>query len=322
MSKNDLPISFAEQPPISMVDAKPMNKILMNRRVWVIRDLITKPLSQKDIGELWGLRGEVQYNEFKKLRLLKQSSELVDVTKGYGYSNENDVKIWKPKKYKEGVGISKSDLSKIFNGDYKNHHTGLLEEGIVEKGFVNGKEVIRLVEKKEALYKILVEFNNPRLPETFKRELKRILMNSKYVKKIINKNLVENIEFAYESLNEKEINLIYTIIKISPSSLLIILDKLCNPNSDWKELRPKNEKENFLSDLQFKLYQDSINQKIIGNFASYPIPVHVEFNIETTIKTNDEEFQYASTLKKSSFEFLTKKEQNQDIENIEEDWGS
>lgn len=319
MKKIATSVSFAENPPLSIVDVNPMSKLLINRRVWVIRDLIDKPLRQKDIKELWMHRGEVQFEEYEKL-ILNGKSELVNVPTRC--SIENGIGIWKPKKVKDGIGISKSSISKIFNGDYKHNHTGLLEEGIVDITIVEKEVGYYLVKNHEALFKILLEFNNPKLPKFFQWKLKNVLMNSEYAKNLINKDLVEKIEFEDDHMNENEIEFVFTIIKISSSALLTVLQKLHDQGPDgWRELSPEKEKQNFLSDLQFKLYQDSIDQKITDKLASYPIPVQVEFNIKSSIKTENNEFQYISTIKKSSEEFLSEEEREEEIKKIENMFG-
>lgn len=300
---------------LKKVDVKPMSKLLVNRRAWIIRDLLDRPLRQKDIRELWARRGEVQYKEYEKLR---HAGKGKFIEAPIETSNIINGKIWKPKRLKDGIGISKGELSRIFNGDFKNHHIGLIEEGLVEKIFIDGKEGVRLVENQEALYQILNEFKNPRLPKLFRTQLNRVLMNSEYAEKLITLDLVAEIEFETDPLDKKEVNFIYMIIKISPSALFTVLKKL-RIQRHWKELNPpESEKKDFIMGLQFKLYIDTNNQKITDTkLAFYPLPVQVDFKIETSIKTGKEEFKYANTLQRCSIEFLSKEEQKKERKKIE-----
>lgn len=311
MSENSKNRNFPDLNP-SLVN-KDKSRLLMNRRVWVIRDLFDKPRRQKDIMKLWTDRGEIQFKVYESVRLAGKG-EII-----YGRRDvlEIDRKIWKPKKFKDGIGISKSSLSKIFNGDYK-IHTGLIDEGIVEKTFIEGETGYRLVETIEAFHKIMVEFSNSRLPKYYINRIRRELMDSDYANKLINKELVKNIQFYNESLNEEEENFIFIIIKISPSALL----KICeNVQSHWKPIKPENEKMNFIMDLQFLSYEDIKNQSITEKVASFQMPVETEFKIETSIKTGNNEFKHLSRFKKSSIELLSEEEQKEENEKIENMFG-
>jgi hypothetical protein len=133
--------------------------------------------------------------------------------------------MYKPKKLSEGIGINKDSLSKIINGysEKGKQYPGLIDEGILEKTFVNGKVGYSLVNNYQALTKILIEFSNPSFSNSFIKELRKELMNSDYVKKLISPDLVKM--KGYE-LNEEELNFMLILLRISPSALLEYLNEL------------------------------------------------------------------------------------------------
>lgn len=278
---------------------------LLNRRIWVICDLIDKSLRQRDIRELWGRRGEIQYKKYEEVKKNGKSILL------------ESPDVWKPKKFKSGLGISKGELSKIISGDPKNNRTGLKQEGIIEGILMNNGIGYRLVENYEALYKILVEFSKPELPKIFKIQIMKDLMNSKYAKKVINMDLVNKIRFKKDSdLNSEEKEFVLAIIQNSPSALLKVLNHI---RRKWEEIVLENEKKDFIMELQNKFYNDVVDNTITEKVTYFPMPMKVEFKIETSIKFNDKELNYSNTFEKSSLEFLLeeeKQEENKKIENM------
>lgn len=314
-------VSQKELKPIFRMDKDTMTKLQRNRRVWAIRDLLDKPLRQKDILDLWRHRGRTQYEQYKKL-VEAGWSFAVDVPDGRRDATVDDIKIWKPKEFKKGIGISKGDMSKIINGDEKRGYVGLIEEKIVEIAIVENEKGYCLVEGIETLYKILTEFSNPRLPKEFITEVRKDLMHSEYAKSLINLDLVNKIQFFNdEPLNEDEMNFILILIKISPSALLRFLKEvhklrpahIIKPYGEKILLDPENEKQNLLMDLQFLAFND------ISNLLPYeekmqfapPCPVNIQFEIKTSLKTEEGEYQHTSRLQRSSFKLLSETEQEE-----------
>ena len=273
---------------------------LLNRRIWIIRDLLDKPLRQKDIIGLWRYRGETQYKICQNVK--KKGNELYI-----------DRFCKKPKKLKDGVGISKGELSKIITGDPKNNRSGLIEESIVKPDFIGKEKAYRLVEDTKALYNILREFSDPILPEYFKREIRNDLINSEYAKKLIDTDLNKNSNLQRSlDLDQKEMEFILLILKNSPSALLKVLDRVYNNeldnNTKWVETYSDDEIKDFKMNIQFKFYDDLNNNTLSEKVNSFNIPLQVEFKLETSIKTKKEGYKYVNTFQNSSLELLSKEE--------------
>jgi hypothetical protein len=295
------------------IDSENLSKLQRNRRVWVIRDLLDKPSKQKDILELWYHRGRIQYEQYKKMVDAGMHFEAPD---GRRFAEKDDLKIWKPKKFKKGIGISKSAMSKVFKGDYK-RHKGLEDDGIVKETIVRKEKGYKLVHDIKTLYKILTEFSNPELPESFRNELKTDLMHSEYAKKLINIDFIEKLGSKLNiQLKEKEKKFILIILKISSSALLHSL-KVLNYKEPYKFLASEDIKRIYLMDLQFQAYGDitypfRIEEKMVFNS---PYPLRIEFELKTSLKTKKNEFEQVNTIQRSSPDFINKEEL--DKQNIE-----
>ncbi len=314
MSKKDKSKIFEDESGISNKDN--MSKLRRNRRVWIIRDLLDKPLRQKDILELWRRRGRIEYEQIEKITS-NGICGAIDTPNGQRRATIDDIKIFKPKEYKTGMGITKGTMSKIFLGDKENNHTGLEYEKIVKQEFVGRYQGYGLVENHGSLYKILKEFNNPMLSKHFITELNNDLINSKYAKKIINTELVKKIESKLNiQLNYEEKNFILIILKISSSALLHSL-KVLNYKEPYKFLSSKDIKRSYLMDLQFQAYGDityqlGTEEKMIFN---PPYPVQIEFEIKTILKTTQAKFEQLDIIQRSSPDFINEEElNNQNIE--------
>jgi hypothetical protein len=307
MSKKDKSEIFEEESGISNKDN--MSKLRRNSRVWIIHDLLDKPLRQKDILELWRRRGRIEYEQIEKMTL-NGIGEAVDTPNGQRRATIDDIKIFKPKEYKTGMGITKGTMSKIFIGDKENNHTGLIDEKIVKQEFVGRYQGYGLVQNHESLYKILTEFNNPMLSKHFITDLNNDLLNSKYAKKLININLIEKLESKLNiRLNEEEKKFILIIIKISSSALLHSLEVL-NYKKSYEFIASKDIKKVFLMDLQFQAYNDityqfGADEKMLFN---PPYPVQIEFELKTSLKTKENDFKQVNTIQRSSPYFLNKEE--------------
>ena len=321
---------------------KLMTKLEMARRIWIIRDILDKPLRQKDILKLWRKRGKIEYEESKQMitkgMLLSAPNGMKNVTfeemmvvgrvegapsevslpDGVRYVTLDDIKIYKPKKLSDGIGISKSSLSKIINGYKENgkYYPGLVEEGILKKTFVEDEVGYSLVNNIKPLTKILIEFSNPLFSKSFITELRKDLINSEYAKKLINLDLVKKI--GYE-MNEEELNFTLTILKISPSALLEFLREIDKQKSFKKNpqggkipkgifLSSEKAKRMRLMDLQFQAYTDISEFNPVEEKTTFnpPCPVEVKFEIKTTFKTENGEFKHVSKLQRSSFKLLSK----------------
>lgn len=291
-----------------------MTKLEMARRIWIIHDILDNPLTQKNILKLWRNRGEVHYRIIKKLINSGRPQIAPNMVK---CTTIKDIKVWKPKKFSDGIGISKGTLSKIINGymDGKgNYHVGLIEEGLIKKDFVEGEIGYSLVESVKSLHRILIEFSNHQFSLSFIRDMRNDLMNSEYIKKLINTDLVKKLEYIKD---ENELNFILTLIKISPSALLEFLEevKYCRgfPNGFLKSLGD-DRRRSLLMKLQFHTYYDfnfiPTTQRLL---FKPPYPVKIEFDIKTNLKTKKGTFEHLSTLQLNSFELLSIEEQKEQI---------
>jgi hypothetical protein len=291
---------------------KPESRLRINRRVWIIRDLLNKPLRQKDILDLWRKRGRIQYEEIKKLAS-KGMAGAVETPNGPRPAKLKDIKIFKPEKFKDGIGIPKGSMTKLFKGDYINKHIGLIEEKIVENKFINGNKGYRLVESPECLLKILTEFNNPALSNQFRKDLKTDFMNSEFAKKLINLELVDKLESELSlNLNVKDRNFILILLRIFPSALLKSLEDLYNQDKFKPYALVKNKERSFLMDLQFQAYSDvnyqyGTEETMIFNT---PYPVDIEFEIKTSLKTKKENFKQVNSIQRTSLSLLSVEEKN------------
>lgn len=278
-------------------------KLHKNRRVWILYDLLDTPLRQKDILELWRHRGRVEYEQLKKM-VMAGMGGIVDTPNGERFANINDIKSSKPMQYTDGIGVSKSTMHKII---YE-----LMDEGVLKKTFVDGKEGYCFVESSETLYKILKEFNNPSLSRNFIEELNKDLINSKYCKKLVNLNLVKKLEFYKESLTNEEMSFVLILIKISHSALLKVLKRIYS-DKVWDSVLPKGP---FLMDLQFLAYKDISKRYRAEETKTFtpPYPVNFKFEIKTSLETENGEFQHLSTLKRNSFSLLSEEERKREMD--------
>lgn len=311
--------SMAEAIANSRIKKTKISKLLRNRRVWIIHDLLDKHSRQIDIIKLWRRKGEIEYEKVE--RIVKNGLK-IDTPEGIRLATVDDLKIFKPKKLKDGVGISKSEVQKILEGNIKEGYVGLKKEHIVELTFVEDKKGYKLIDDHDALLNILLAFNDPTLPQNFRDDMNKDLMNSKYAKKLINLDLVKKLKFSkYPPLNEKEMNFVLILIKISPSALLKFLKEIQYtglvyakfPNGEKIDLSSEGEKRLLLMNLQFLAYNDISRRGRLSEIDTFnpPYPVRVKFEIKTSLKTENEEFEHTSLLERSSFKLLSEKEQEE-----------
>ena len=278
-------------------------KIRKNRKVWIMYDLLDNPLRQKDILELWRRRGRIEYEQLKKL-VMAGVGGVVDTPNGERLANINDIKSSKPMQYEDGIGVSKGEVSRITNE--------LVRKKILKQTIVDDTMGYRLVESSETLYKILEEFNSSHLSKSFIEELNKDLINSKYCKKLVNLDLVKKLEFYKESLTNEEMSFVLILIKISHSALLKVLRRLYSDNV-WDSVLPKGP---FLMDLQFLAYKDISKRYRAEETKTFtpPYPVNIKFEIKTSLKTENGEFQHLSTLKRNSFSLLSEEERKREMD--------
>ncbi|NMO09507.1 hypothetical protein [Methanobacterium subterraneum] len=288
-------------------------RLKLNRRVWIIHDLLNIPRTQKDLLKLWRNRGQVQYEQIKQLNLNGMRGT-VNTIDGLRPASLNDIKIFKPKKFTDGFGIDKSSMSKLLEGE-KNYPT-LIDDEIVTLTFIDRTKAYCLVETYECLYKILIEFDNPLFSEEFKKELKSDLMNSEFSKKLVNMDLINKLDnelkFCFDK-NEKSFVLI--LLRISPSALLHSLKTLYHKG----KLKPysfvENKKRIFLMDLQFHSYKDITYQFETEESMVFnpPISVKVKFEIKTILETSNEKSKQINTIQRVPWDLLSEDEKNQHL---------
>lgn len=278
-------------------------KIRKNRKVWIMYDLLDNPLRQKDILELWRRRGRIEYEQLKKL-VMAGVGGVVDTPNGERLANINDIKSSKPMQYEDGIGVSKGEVSRITNE--------LVRKKILKQTIVDDTMGYRLVESSETLYKILEEFNSSHLSKSFIEELNKDLINSKYCKKLVNLDLVKKLEFYKESLTNEEMSFVLILIKISHSALLKVLKRIYS-DKVWDSVLPKGP---FLMDLQFLAYKDISKRYRAEETKTFtpPYPVNIKFEIKTSLKTENGEFQHLSTLKRNSFSLLSEEERKREMD--------
>jgi len=78
------------------------------------------------------------------------------------------------------------------------------------------------------------------------------------------------------------------------------------------ELNPEG-KRLLLMNLQFLAYNDISRRGCLSEIDTFnpPCLVRVKFEIKTSLKTENGEFEHTSSLERSSFESLSKKEQDE-----------
>lgn len=287
------------------------------RRVWAIHDLLDNPQRNIDIVNLWNRRGEISYEQIKKMTLSGMAG-VVKTSKGYRRANIDDIQIWKPKK------IHRSSVSKIFNDETKGDsiENGLITDNIVKKTIVNGQIGYQLVNSFESLYTILIEFSDPRFSKSFIRDMMNDLMKSSYAQNLINLDLVKRMKFLNDvTLTEKEMKFVLLILQFSPSALKRFLNEALS-SGKWIEVdingelnfQPEFEKENLLRDLQFLAYEDISYLFPTEPKLTFdpPKPLKIEFEIKTTLITENHKFNYVSKFQRSSYELLSAKEKNKE----------
>lgn len=299
-----------------ITDQNQRSKLQSNRRAWVIRDLLDKPKTPTDILKIWRYRGKIQYEEAKNPIRQKAIYALEDAN----YNLIGDYKIGKPKKLKNEIGISKSDLSKIINGydDRNGHHNGLEDEGIIKKRYITDKLVCCLVENEETLYKILTEFNNPIFSDNFKIEMLNDLIKSEYAQKLINMDLVKKIGYLKD---EEELNFVLYLVKIYPSALLELLKEIKRVNNQralegdpefkrlyYSFLKSETLRRSFLMKLHSLAQNDFNYFSPAKEITIFNAPVEIEFEIKATIKT--EKGDYVNKFKMNSGKILSKEERD------------
>lgn len=185
-----------------------------NRRIWAIIDLLNGPLRQKDILDLWRQRAEFLYSHLDS-----------------SVSQDERLK-YKPKEFRDGMGITPSSLSKIIHGSTNSKRKpGLIEDGIVEQKFINNKKsVCALIGSYEVLYNILDELERNKADKYLMDHFRA----SQYFNNLVNLDLVKE----YGDIQDKDKqNLILFFIKISHTALLEFLKEIV----DKKTLKTRYE---------------------------------------------------------------------------------
>lgn len=296
------------------------------RKLWILDALLNcEPWSQKDIKKLWylmsvfdlyskkwdAIRGinsgnidkEVKKKLLKKYKKsVSEDPSLVNVSKNIEDKVKEDLekyavkltfkKIEKTKKTFDNIDSQcKSDISKIMN-ELKN--LKIIDEKIIKKKLVIKharpvESVYFLPENYKVLYLILEEINNvPTKQAKFKELILDNLMNSEYVNRLVNEELVETIESELDlSLDENDKKLILFFLKRYPSVLYYTLEKI-NHTSDLTNediplilsLDPVKHTNGFMMDAKILAYED---------IDKYGKDFGVDYEVRVTIRNNDGE---------------------------------
>lgn len=259
------------------------------RRIWIIHALLAcKPLRQENIQNIWHQMGETQYSKLKNAVDSEMFRNVIKESGKAGPLTMDDIKPWNYKK------INKSEISILLKG--KKDSGGLKKDGIINEKFFarEGRGgppfIYSLVESFDALYKILVEFKDPRFSPSFVRDMTNDLMASEYAERLINHDLVEIVESKLKiDLNPKNKMYVLNILKTSPSALFVLLKNIYSSFKIRKYdfLGVEEREDAFISDLELQLFSD-----IEDPFFIAPFSIEAKFEIKTSVKIGKNRFEH------------------------------
>lgn len=192
-----------------------------------MRKKISK-LNKSDIIGLMAISAMLNAEKWKTPDLI---TELNNVGELRNYKDfENDYRI--------PIAVLKSYSGEITNQNLSRSLKSLEEGGIIKRETVpqEGRgpdpKVNYLIQTPDALYLILKKINDFRKvfrPLLINKTIMfgKILINSNYGHKLVNKELLEKFTFIkFVAFEENEIEIVYKIIKSSPSALFFLLEVL------------------------------------------------------------------------------------------------
>lgn len=305
------------------------------RRVWILRALLDcKEWSQKDIRNLFHLMALANY--FRLIRFAKAGLYFTENSKSKGYEraiekykdylkgHKDDIPPKMKSQIKETITeniiketvfeLNKNKPEKSYKTgvsealEYKDN-SGLVDRKIVKKDYgvktVTSKHSSKigpkysLVEDYRTLYYILKEFNDQDLPSSLQKDMLDQLMQSEYSNRLINRKLIDKIKLELKlELNDEEENLLFFLLKNSPTILYNILKKIYD-DPLWKEIKETNlwvvedanqRKNSFFMDIKFWLYEDLQRDLKISQYE-------VDFTISISIDTGKDILSHNNSYK-------------------------
>jgi hypothetical protein len=292
------------------------------RKLWILNALLDcDQWSQKDIKKLWYLMS-VSDLYGKKLDAIQgfniseseKSEAWEKLLKKYKkYATADSLIIDAPEneeekikeEFKERVINSMlkkldknkktfNDIAKQCSSDISNIIKELKNQGIINNEIITKKvapkharpidSVYTLIENYGALYLILDEINNPRTPAEFKKLILNNLMDSEYLKRVVNEGLVEMVEKKhYLSLNKNDKQLLLFCLRRYSTVLYNTLKEINKPpvmiNEDTPLIaicNPKKHTNGFILDVKNWAYNDMKSDNYSVDF-------------EITVKIKDDE---------------------------------
>lgn len=189
-------------------------------------------------------------------------------------------KIDKTKKNFDNIDITcKSDISNIMNELKKKKiiKDDTIIKVVVPKHAKPIETAYTLIENYNVLFLILDEINNPLTPYDFKNSILNHLMGSEFLKRVVNKELVETIEMELRlSLNNNDKKLLLFCLRKYPTVLYNTLKQINNPHPLIPIFVPQKHTNGFILDVKNWAYNDMKS----GNSK-------VKYEITVTIKDDD-----------------------------------